>query len=193
MRVIRFASLTPTPWKNGGGTTTEIAVSPDGAGLENFDWRVSIAVVAGDGPFSLFPGIDRALTLIEGDGLAMAIEGRPPLTLTTASDPLPFPGDVPVSASLIGGPIRDLNVMSRRGRIRHHVARHDLRAGPAALPSGGTRLVVSLGSGPMAVGEAALTMAFGDVIEMAGENPVSLQGSHPVLIISLTASGPGLR
>ena len=73
--------------------------------------------------------------------------------------------------------------------MRHHVARHDLGAGPAALPSGGTRLVVSLGTGAIAIDGVAVALAFGDTVEIGEEIPVGLRGSHSVLIISLTASG----
>src|SRR4029453_7140835 len=54
------------PWKNGAGRTTEIAVHPAGAGLDAFAWRVSIASVERNGPFSAFPGIDRTIVLLDG-------------------------------------------------------------------------------------------------------------------------------
>jgi len=61
MKILRSADHKRMPWKNGGGETVEIAISPQGAGLADFDWRVSMATVASDGPFSVFPGIDRTL------------------------------------------------------------------------------------------------------------------------------------
>ena len=192
MRLIRFADLVPTPWKNGGGITTEIAASPAGAGFGDFDWRLSIADVASDGPFSLFAGIDRTLTLIAGNGLVMTIDGGRPLTLTRTSPPLSFPGDVPVSAALVAGPIRDFNVMTRRGRYAHSVTRHDLKTGPAALPSGGTRLVVSLGAGSLGIAGARVTVGFGDVIEAEGPASGSLEGFdglQDILVVQLTPAG----
>ena len=57
-QLIQYASLRPAPWKNGGGSTTEIAVWPNGAGLDEFDWRISLATITQSGPFSFFPGID---------------------------------------------------------------------------------------------------------------------------------------
>jgi environmental stress-induced protein Ves len=123
MRVIRSAEYRRMPWKNGGGETREIAVSPPGAQLDAFDWRISMARVAVDGPFSLFPGIDRTLMILGGRGVSLAIGGRPPVDLGVGSDPFPFPGDVPAAASLIGGPITDLNVMTRRGAVEHEVTR----------------------------------------------------------------------
>ncbi len=64
------------PWKNGGGVTVEIAIHPQGASVDDFDWRVSMATVASDGPFSVFPGIDRTLSVLEGDGILLDVEGR---------------------------------------------------------------------------------------------------------------------
>jgi uncharacterized protein len=66
MRVVRFAALPAVPWKNGGGTTVEIAVHPPSAGTDAFDWRVSAAEIREAGPFSRFDGIDRALAILDG-------------------------------------------------------------------------------------------------------------------------------
>jgi environmental stress-induced protein Ves len=111
------------PWKNGGGETTEIAVFPENAGLADFDWRISMATVASDGPFSVFPGIDRTLSILDGAGMSLFIEGREAVVLTTKSQPLPFPADAPTSATLVDGPITDLNVMTRRDSLSHEVRR----------------------------------------------------------------------
>lgn len=109
------------PWKNGGGSTTEVAVGPEGAGLDGFDWRISMATVAADGPFSLFPGIDRTLAILGGAGLVLHGLDAGPVRLTRGSAPFAFPADAAVSATLLDGPITDLNVMTRRGRFRSRV------------------------------------------------------------------------
>src|SRR5262249_9067970 len=123
MRMLRASGHRRMRWKNGLGETVEIAVSPDHASLDDFDWRVSMAHVGSDGPFSLFAGIDRTLCVLEGGGIALALAERPEVELTTASDPFAFPGDVAIASKLIGGPIIDLNVMTRRGSFRHMVRR----------------------------------------------------------------------
>lgn len=139
MRIVRAADCRKMPWKNGGGETTEIAVSPAGAGLEDFDWRLSMARVAAGGPFSIFPGIDRTLAVLQGDGIELTIEGMAPVALTTASQPLAFPGDAPTSAALVGGEVTDLNIMTRRGRVSHRMrqmafaGRKELCAEPGEL------------------------------------------------------------
>ncbi|SFO54272.1 hypothetical protein SAMN03159463_02190 [Mesorhizobium sp. NFR06] len=147
MRILRAAGYRVMPWKNGGGTTTEIAVSPDGAGLDNFDWRVSMARVEASGAFSSFAGIDRTLSVLEGEGIVLDIAGEPPARLTTASAPLAFPGDVPSSAALIGGPITDLNVMTRRGRMLHKVERRLLSDETRIVPDAETTIVLCVGTG----------------------------------------------
>lgn len=123
MRIIRANDCKTTPWKNGGGSTTEVAVSPADASLEDFDWRISMAVVASDGPFSNFPGIDRTLAVIKGGGLILTIGDTAPVTLAEGSAPVSFPGDTPTSARLTAGAITDLNVMIRRGRFHHNLFR----------------------------------------------------------------------
>jgi len=107
------------PWKNGGGVTREIAAFPPASGLDSFDWRVSIADVASDGPFSIFSGIDRTLTILSGAGIALEMAGDTLRLLP--GRPVSFPGDQPAAAALLDGPVTDLNVMTRRGRITHAV------------------------------------------------------------------------
>jgi environmental stress-induced protein Ves len=123
MRILRASGHRRMRWKNGMGETVEIVVSPDGASLDDFDWRVSMAHVGSDGPFSLFAGMDRTLCVLEGDGIALAVAERPEVELSLASEPFAFPGDVAITSRLLGGPIIDLNVMTRRGRFRHTVRR----------------------------------------------------------------------
>ncbi|HWW27823.1 MAG TPA: HutD family protein, partial [Caulobacter sp.] len=110
-----------------------------GAGLDGFDWRVSLADVAADGPFSAFPGVDRVLTMIAGDGLVLEIDGQP--VRLEPGAPLVFPGEAAVMARLTAGPIRDLNVMVRRGAW---TARVEPWRGAPALVSDGPTLVVLL-------------------------------------------------
>ncbi|MGX5803911.1 HutD/Ves family protein [Bradyrhizobium sp. Arg314] len=147
MRILRAAGYRVMPWKNSGGTTTEIAVSPLGAGLDDFDWRVSMARVETSGPFSSFAGIDRTLSVLEGDGVVLDIAGRPPVRLAAASAPLAFPGDVPTSAALINGPITDLNVMTRRGRMTHRVECRPLSGEIRLKPDADTTLILAVDAG----------------------------------------------
>jgi uncharacterized protein len=174
VKLIRLSGLAVTPWKNGGGTTTEIAVFPPDTDFGTFEWRLSMANVASDGPFSQFPGIDRTLTVIEGKGLRLVVDGAPPIDLTPRSAPLAFAGDVPTTASLIDGPIRDLNVMTRRGRWMHAVSR--ILAGEAIAPAPLT-LIVSLGEAVIAQRDVRAQLAFGDVARLEGSGADLLAGT----------------
>jgi environmental stress-induced protein Ves len=123
VKIVRASDCRTTSWKNGGGSTTEIAVSPSGAALDHFDWRVSMARVASDGPFSEFPGIDRTLAIVKGSGLSLSIGDAAPVVLDQNSEPIRFAGDTPTSARLLAGEIIDLNVMTRRSRFEHQLKR----------------------------------------------------------------------
>lgn len=141
IHLLRAADYKSMPWKNGGGATTEIAVSPEGAGLDAFDWRVSMARVESDGPFSNFPGVDRVLTMLDGKGIILSVDGRIPIGLLNTSDPLHFPGDVPTSCRLIDGPVTDLNVMVRRGSFACDLYRIAIDAEHPVMIAGDAALV----------------------------------------------------
>ncbi|MCG8490923.1 MAG: HutD family protein [Sneathiellales bacterium] len=98
-------SLSPVLWKNGGGITREIATSKDGDPF----WRLSIADVTAEGAFSVFPGLQRILTVVEGKGMILlgdeeTIHARP---LT----PLSFSGSLPVTGKLVEGPVQNFNLI----------------------------------------------------------------------------------
>ncbi len=130
------------PWKNGGGVTHEIAAHPPGADLATFGWRISTATVAAAGPFSKFPGVDRILLVLDGE-LALRIDGAPAQVLRPGDAPLAFPGDIPVEADLVAGPVTDLNIMVRRGAWMAEV-RRIMVDGPMALAAGGVQIAVAL-------------------------------------------------
>jgi uncharacterized protein len=144
MRIILAGDCKTTPWKNGGGSTTEISACPADASLDGFDWRISMARVASDGPFSDFPGIDRTLAVINGNGMVLTIGANAPVTLSRGDEPLRFAGDPPTAARLLHGEIIDLNVMTRRGRFDHRVQRV---AAPMSHDFAGDELAVVLSIG----------------------------------------------
>ncbi len=106
MRILHPGEFRRQPWKNGGGVTHEIDRADEGARML---WRLSIAEVATDGPFSAFPGLSRILTVIEGAGLWLDTpEGA---LAALPMQPLAFTGDLPVTGRLIDGPLRDFNLI----------------------------------------------------------------------------------
>ena len=186
MHVLRASNHRQMPWKNGGGVTTEIAVAPPLASVADFDWRISMATVASDGPFSRFEGIDRTLTVLSGEGLELAVEG-PPVRLTPASKPYPFPGDAPVSARLIAGPVTDFNVMTRRGRWTHRVDNLSVD-GTRVLPVTVDACIVFCRSGQITVdGSSVLETHDAALIDASADTPeISVGGSGKAIIVHLS-------
>jgi|CXWL01.1.fsa_nt_gi environmental stress-induced protein Ves len=103
-------------WKNGLGVTTELWREPPGDG--DFRWRVSVAEVGADGPFSAFPGCDRMILVLAGAGMTLR---HPELGRTVTLEPLVpygFSGDWPTEGALLDGPVRDFNLISERVGLR---------------------------------------------------------------------------
>ena len=119
---MRFAELPLAPWRNGAGVTREVAV--DGSGGQDFEWRISIADVNVAGPFSAFPGVDRSITLLDGERMDLLIDGLE--QVLGPHETLTFDGGSQTSCTLPFGPTRDLNVMTRRHRRSAVVATADL-------------------------------------------------------------------
>lgn len=113
VRSLTAAGRVAVPWKNGGGVTREIVAGPEGAGTDGFRWRVSLADVGADGPFSSFAGVDRTLTMVEGEGMDLTVDGEH-RRVDRLFVPWSFPGDLPTDCRLLGGPVVNLNVMWRR-------------------------------------------------------------------------------
>ncbi len=131
----RRDQLPVMPWKNGGGSTCEIACWPPGAKLGDFGWRVSIATIAAAGPFSVFEGVDRSIMLLAGDGVRLqSDDGAIDHRLDRPHQPFAFSGDAAIACTLLGGASSDFNVMTRRGQWRAElrVLEHAGAIAPAA-------------------------------------------------------------
>lgn len=102
-------------WKNGLGWTREILRVPDS---DAWDWRLSIAEIERDAAFSSFPGIDRELVLLRGNGLRLTFDDGRVIELMPPHDRLRFAGEDGATGELIDGTTHDFNLMWRRGRVR---------------------------------------------------------------------------
>jgi environmental stress-induced protein Ves len=109
LKILRAAHYPRMPWKNGGGSTEEIS-RDSGASLDTFGWRVSIADIAQSGTFSTFAGCQRVITVLQGDGMTLTIDGKTSRSLLP-HDPLAFSGDSSVDCTLLGGTLRDFNLI----------------------------------------------------------------------------------
>lgn len=172
VRRIRPAEYRVMPWKNGLGTTTEIAVHPPGAALDAFDWRLSIADLTASGPFSTFAGYDRILVQIEGAPMTLRHEeGRGERRLRLLH-PYRFVGELGTYGEL-EAPARDFNVMVRRERASAEVSVHELAP---ALPI-------------HAEGEADV----GIIYVLGGEVSVEVDGDPVTLIAQETLLATSVR
>ena len=156
--VLRAAARQSVPWKNGGGVTAEIAAYPAGSGMDDFGWRISTALVEIAGPFSKFEGIDRILTVLEGR-LALHFPADRREVVLDCGQSLGFPGDVAVAGVPVGGPVRDLNVMVRRGKWQAEVTTELPRLDGA---------------------EALIAFATQPAGDLAALDAVWLDGTHPL-------------
>ncbi|WP_312936414.1 HutD family protein [Pseudomonas sp.] len=115
VRCLRAQDYPRMPWKNGGGVTKEVA-RDCGDGLEGFGWRVSIADIQASGAFSRFAGCQRIITVLEGDGMHLQVDGQISRPLL-AFDAFAFSGQSEASCQLRGGPIRDFNLIYQPRRF----------------------------------------------------------------------------
>lgn len=172
------------PWKNGGGVTIEVAKSPEGASLDAFDWRISMARVQASGPFSRFPDVDRSLVILRGGTMTLDIGGRGPVVLDPQTPAFAFPGDVDVGATLHGGRVDDLNVMTRRGRYRAFVTRVQVRAQTSFAAFGDVSFLVVAGGAGHAKG-GALPLAEGDALRLEEGERVDVAGDGELALVAV--------
>ena len=115
-RTLSLQDLPVQCWRNGGGTTREIARCPSDASAPLL-WRLSLADIGKTGPFSSFPGVQRTLVLLDGGGLTLQIAGQGGVPLRARGDTCTFDGHATVTAHLHAGPCRVLNLMTAHGSV----------------------------------------------------------------------------
>lgn len=188
MRILRAADRVAAPWKNGGGVTREVAACPPGSSLDDFSWRVSLAEVQTDGPFSTFKGVDRILTVLEGQ-LTLSIDGGQRIKRSSRSAPMFFAGDIPVAASVGSGTVVDLNVMTRRGVVSATVERKRV-VGTLRLSSTPFTRVIFARCSLQVSGASAAVLARDDAVLLEPEEPpiTVLATRGTILLISFQAT-----
>lgn len=172
------------PWRNGGGTTTEISAEPAGPG--KFLWRLSIAEVAASGPFSDFTGYDRHILLLAGRGLVLHFAEAPSRALHRPLDPFSFDGGWRASCELVDGPVRDLNLMVARGAAEGALEVLRIPAGSRVeLPPARTLLLHLLEG---AVEAGGIRLAAGDTLraDEAGGTRVALAAAEDAVAVLAT-------
>jgi environmental stress-induced protein Ves len=137
MRRLTSADYIRMPWRNGGGATTQIVVAPDDGAQGNptaarFLYRVSIADVETDGPFSRFEGYDRHIMMLSGRGMTLDCGAHGVVDLTEPLVPRRFSGDWDVRGTLVDGAVRDFNLIVDRARATSSLEVHQIAA-PVAM------------------------------------------------------------
>lgn len=181
-------------WKNGLGWTREIWRYPDGA--DHWQWRLSIAEVDKDGPFSAFPGCDRELVLLSGEGMRLCFDDGETVSLNPPHDRHRFAGERALHAELVNGPTHDFNVIWRRASINAQVLHRPLVGAMVFFAEPDVRWLVYMLSGQAAFKDQPLPvhLQLGDsaLIE-PGESGsrVILDGGGEVLLVKFQQSSPG--
>lgn len=180
------------PWRNGLGTTMEMAREDDASGA--MLWRVSAADVVEAGAFSLFPGVDRILTLIEGPGFDLDFAEHGRVAPVEPFRPIHFSGDWTTRAEAVRGPSRDLNLMTARGqasgnvRVHHGSASIDRLASRSLFLCLGGHTILTLGAAAVRLGSGQLALVSGGV-----ENAGALDETGTVIQIDIDlAADPSL-
>ncbi|WP_147653974.1 HutD/Ves family protein [Vulcaniibacterium gelatinicum] len=182
-RVIPANEYRRERWRNGAGWTREIYAHPSAAG-EGWDWRLSIAEIEADAPFSSFPGIERVLVLLSGNGLRLRFDDGRCEELRPPHARCRFPGEAGVRGELLDGPTQDFNLMWRRDAVQAELWHRPL-VGPMVifaephttwivhLLAGQARFADESGLPPLAAGDTAFlgagTERLRHVLDGAGE------------------------
>lgn len=180
-RVIPANEYRRVRWRNQLGWTREIVKVPDG---DEWDWRLSIAEIERDAAFSAFPGIDRELVLLSGNGLRLGFDDGEVQELRPPHDRIRFAGERAVVGELTDGPTHDFNLMWRRERVDAQLWHRPL-VGPMVifadpgttwavyLIAGQARFADDSGLAPLAAGDSAIleagTHRLRHVLEGGGE------------------------
>lgn len=155
-------------WQNGGGITHQLCRQDDEQGLL---WRLSIAEVATDGPFSRFDNIDRVIMLLEGSGFCLHGVGETQQTLATPLKPFAFAGETPIHCTLINGAVRDFNLMTRRGAVTPQLQVLSIGSEAQTLAlSAQTLIYVVSGNVEIALEQQALTLAAQHTLSLSNES-----------------------
>jgi environmental stress-induced protein Ves len=175
LQVVRKASFTATPWKNGGGITHEAIRVP--AGADAFHWRVSVAHIDASGPFSDFAAYNRQMVLLQGAGLDLRFGSGGRETLRRPGDLVEFDGALTAHCELLQGPCVDLNLMVLKS----------LRAA-ARVERGVESLVVAA-----APGETTLIFPIDRaiVLTLSGEETRMVLEPWDLAVLALPAHGAG--
>ena len=172
-------------WRNGLGWTREIHAAGD-----PWQWRLSIAEIEQDAPFSSFPGVDRELVLLSGNGMRLRFDDGESTLLEPPHGRLRFAGERAVTGELVDGPTQDFNLMWRRDAIDAQLWHRPLVGPMVIFAEAGTTWAVHLlaGQARFADDSGLPDLETGDTaLLVAGEQRLRhvLDGGGEVLVVRL--------
>jgi environmental stress-induced protein Ves len=182
MRLLPAASARRVPWKNGLGSTLELATDADAPGGA-WTWRLSAAEMPARARFSEFRGVDRFIACLSGPGLTLERGGARAL-VPREGEALAFAGEERATGEPLGPGVRDVNLMLRRDRWRGRMtivraASLELDA-PLVLVHAAENSAVVRGAGSVcALAAGRVLIASGRVAVAAGGVAVACE-LHPV-------------
>lgn len=184
LRICRWTELTPQPWKNGAGTTREIA--RDGTG-DDWRWRISIADVVAAAPFSSFPGIDRILVLLEGEGIFLDFDDGRRMDVLPPWGMARFEGEAALRGTPVNGDTRDFNLMWRRDAVDAWFEVRPVVGTMVIWAEAGETWLVHVVAGDVVMADGQGTLARGDtaVIEAASRGSLRMEGAGTAFLIRL--------
>jgi uncharacterized protein len=181
IKLLRAAQYPRMPWKNGAGTTQEI-MRDGGADLAAFGWRVSIADVGEAGAFSSFAGYQRIISVLEGQGMCLNVDGVDSRPLH-AFDPFAFAGDSQVDCRLLDGAIRDFNLIYAPQRYSARLQWLRIKQPERLFSSATTLLLFSAGE------DLRLCLQGDDCGVLGRYDSLCISGDRQLLELTLSAPG----
>lgn len=186
-RVISANEYRRERWKNGHGWTREIVRVPD---HDHWDWRLSIAEIEQDADFSAFPGIERELVLVRGNGVRLRFQDGEVHELHPPHERMRFVGERGVRGELLDGPTHDFNLMWRREAIAAELLHRPLVGPMLFFTEPGTRWAIHLLAGQAHFDQASGLPGLwaGDtalLVDHDGHGRYVLEGGGELLAIKL--------
>lgn len=187
-------------WRNGQGWTREIATGRMSVTADDgpeWDWRLSIAEIEHDGPFSAFPGCDRVLVLLHGQGMRLEFAGGVPVELQPPHGRIEFAGEQDVQCALLDGPTTDFNAIVRRDACAMQPFHRPLVGSMVFFAEPGVLWAIHLMSGWASVqsGDTSIRLAAGDtafIDNVDGESSLRsiLDGGGDALLVRIEQRRP---
>lgn len=169
-----LADIPAERWRNGHGYTKVIAEGRTDSGLQ---WRLSVADLLKDAPFSIFPGWSRSFGLLGQASVILSEKnGNWSYTVNGSTQPFQFSGADAVQSSGIVVPVQALNLMVRPDIASEQSGVVSLKESAFTFSDTGESqifLIPSIGAWSLCEGQSNIRMAPGEI--WSSSAPISSQ------------------